>query len=674
MIVSPVPSLHHFTNTRMKKVLLLSVAWSSSFYVAGQDLCATAPFITAGLYAVDAVNGTDVSTLNCSQSGGEALATEWYRYTSPVDTTVRISSDLAEYPFVDTRVQIYEGACGSLVCVEGDDDSGANYSSVVTFHAFANVTYTIAWDYYWSADGFHFELSEFQGPPPPVDVISFAEVSAPATGYYMAAVDMNGDHLDDAVAPTESNINIHYQLAGGGFTNTNIATSNAVNTPSWSLAAGDIDGNGYNDLLYGGGSGATFMMASDDGTAFEQHTFPEYIFCQRTNMVDINNDGNLDAFSCHDVDANVAFLNDGTGNLTFTQGGWGTTCGNYGSVWTDYDNDGDVDLFVAKCGCDPVDLLMQNHGNSAFSDVAPELGLADGHQSWSSAWGDYDNDGDMDAFIGSSSSSYHKMMLNNGDGTFTNVTDVSGVAANDGQSIEWCTHDFNNDGFLDILGGNGILVNDGDMTFTFDNSAPYNGPVGDLDNDGYLDILGGSSIHYNTGTGNNWIRIAPVGTESNRSGIGARVIVTTASGSQIRDVKSGDGFRYMSSITAHFGLGAEEAIEQVEVRWPSGRVTIIEDPAINTTLEIVEGSPSASVPETTAAQLTVYPVPATDLLSVTGTAVNNRPMRVLDVAGKVVLQGTITANALDVSGLTNGVYLLEITSPEGLLKRTFTKQ
>ena len=58
----------------------------------------------------------------------------------------------------------------------------------------------------------------------------------------------------------------------------------------------------------------------------------------------------------------------------------------------------------------------------------------------------------------------------------------------------------------------------------------------------------------------------------------------------------------------------------------------------------------------------------------TGTAVNNRTMRVLDVAGKVVLQGVISANALDVSGPANGVYLLEVTSPEGLLKRTFTKQ
>src|SRR5690606_19655990 len=135
-----------------------------------------------------------------------------------------------------------------------------------------------------------------------------------------------------------------------------------------------------------------------------------------------NNDGHLDAFSCHDVDANVGFINDGNGNLTFTQGGYGTTCGNYGSIFTDYTNDGVPDLFVAKCGCDPQDLMMQNNGTGAFTNVAPAQGLNDSHQSWSSAWGDFDNDGDMDVLIGASSSGYHKLMMNDGTGNFTNAT------------------------------------------------------------------------------------------------------------------------------------------------------------------------------------------------------------------------------------------------------------
>ncbi|MBK9598965.1 MAG: VCBS repeat-containing protein [Flavobacteriales bacterium] len=69
------------------------------------------------------------------------------------------------------------------------------------------------------------------------------------------------------------------------------------------------------------------------------------------------------------------------------------------SIWVDYDGDGDMDLFVAKCGCDPVDILMRNNGDGTFTSMAAALGFADSHQSWSSAWGDFNNDGDMDVLV-----------------------------------------------------------------------------------------------------------------------------------------------------------------------------------------------------------------------------------------------------------------------------------
>src|SRR5690606_31121918 len=126
----------------------------------------------------------------------------------------------------------------------------------------------------------------------------------------------------------------------GGFTVNTLPTPPAMHSPSWSMCVGDIDGNGKNDLMYGGGSGVAFMMMNDEGTAFTQQGFAQYIFSQRTNMVDINNDGRLDAFVCHDVDANVRFMNQGNGVLQLIQGGTGSTCGNYGSLWTDVNNDG----------------------------------------------------------------------------------------------------------------------------------------------------------------------------------------------------------------------------------------------------------------------------------------------------------------------------------------------
>ncbi|MBL7985154.1 MAG: VCBS repeat-containing protein, partial [Flavobacteriales bacterium] len=399
----------------------------------------------------------------------------------------------------------------------------------------SGLTYRIAFDDRWSADGFDFQLIESD---PVVTEFDFTVVTAPgAGGYNECVVDMNGDALDDIVGAAGSGITIAYQQPDATFELAYMATGSTMHQPTWSIAAGDLDGNGYTDLMYGGGSGATFMMANANGTSFGEQSFSQYIFCQRTNFVDLNADGNLDAFSCHDVDANVAFYNtNGDGILTFVQGGLGQTCGNYGSIWIDYDNDSDVDLFVAKCGCDPVDILMRNNGDGTFTNVAPMMNLADGHSSWSSAWGDFDNDGDMDVLIGSSGSATSKLMRNDGN-TFTSVLAGSGFDTFTGTSIEWTTHDFNNDGWLDILGGGELMLNNGDFTFTPSTAnAPFAGAVGDLNNDGFLDVLSGGSMYMNTGNTNKYLRIDLVGVVSNLDGIGARVEVTTAAGTQIRDV------------------------------------------------------------------------------------------------------------------------------------------
>src|SRR5690606_8047634 len=123
--------------------------------------------------------------------------------------------------------------------------------------------------------------------------------------YTYCVVDMNGDHLDDVVSVSNQQVVVARQQIGGGFNTVVMPTPLAAHMPSWSIAAGDINGDGLNDLLYGGGGGATFMIQNEDGSAFYQQPFTQYIFSQRTNMVDINNDGHLDAFVCHDVAPNV---------------------------------------------------------------------------------------------------------------------------------------------------------------------------------------------------------------------------------------------------------------------------------------------------------------------------------------------------------------------------------
>ncbi len=659
-------------SSAMKKLLLpIAVVASLSNQAFGQGTCATATPVTSGQYTVAPLSGT-APTLVCVGASTVAAFGTWFSYTATQDTSIQVSSHVAGFADVDTRMHVYVGGCGSLVCYAGDDDSGPGYSSISAFAVTAGTTYYIAWDSYWTNNGFTFTVQEYDVPPPPQGVVNFTPAPLPGAGYVMGAVDMNNDGLDDAVTPGYTSVMMNYQIGSGGFTTTPIAHSAAANTASWSFAVGDIDDNGYNDMLYGGGSGATFMIANATGTGFTQNTFPQYIFCQRTNFVDVDQDGHLDGFSCHDVDANVYFMNDGSNNLSFNQSMLGTTCGNYGSVWTDYDNNGRVDLFVAKCGCDPVDLLMRNNSTMNFTSMAGSLGLADGHQSWSSAWADYDNDGDMDGFIGASSSGYHKLMRNNGDGTFTDVTLGSGMDTYSGQSIEWTCHDFNNDGYVDIIGAGAIHYNNGNMTFSHDATAPGNGPVGDLNNDGFLDIVNGSSVMLNQGNDNNWIKIIPVGTYSNRNGIGARVKVTTAAGTQIRDIKSGDGFEYMSTLYAYFGLGAATEIIDVTIEWPSGVVDHVDAPAINTPLTVTEGFFTGVATEDVST-FGVYPNPANDVLVVTGAAPNSN-VNILDATGKLVSTTTNLAGRVDVAFLPAGVYQLVVNDGTMVQKARFTKQ
>jgi hypothetical protein len=267
-----------------------------------QSTCLTATTITIGTHVVDGIYGEDVPGPVCT-FGLEASMGEWYRYVATHDTAIVITTDLPANVGGDTRFHVYTGTCGSLVCVGGDDHSGSGFLSVDTVVVQAGTTYHIAFDDYWSDWGFTFELKMTSPAVQPPGMVSFTTMSLPV--FSACVVDMNGDHLDDAVGVTNQQVNIAIQQPGGGFQLVSIPTPLAMFMPTWSIAAGDIDGNGYNDLMYGSGQGATFMLRSDDGASFTQQGFTQYIFSQRTNMIDINNDGHLDAFVCHDVEANV---------------------------------------------------------------------------------------------------------------------------------------------------------------------------------------------------------------------------------------------------------------------------------------------------------------------------------------------------------------------------------
>lgn len=653
----------------MLKRITLLLALSGCCTLHAQQSCDQAVAIGEGQYNATFSAGSEVP-VNCLDDGSPTMGI-WYSYTGTEDHNVIISTNIPGQPNHDTRVMVYSGECGNLNCIANDDDSGGSLTSLVVFSAVAGETYYIAFDNRWEANAFIFTVTEtvFQLP-------MFTTQNISIDGDYKICVtDLNGDYLDDIVAPSNGTVYVLYQDSNGsGFTSAALSAPSTVFMPSWSMAAGDFDKNGYNDLLYGYDSGAAIMLANEDGTAFSdiiESPSNFYLFSQRTNFVDINNDGNLDAFVCHDVQPNVYFLNDGEGGYEFIQGGLGDypEGGNYGSIWVDYDNDGDQDLFIAKCrgGGDPAAMneLHRNDGNGVFTTVASadtnESNMADMIQTWSSAWGDYDNDGYMDAFVGASSfiAGHHKLMHNNGDGTFSDVTAGTGFESFDGITHDHFAHDFNNDGFIDVFGGsNTIMLNNGDMTFSPMLVPGGSGPIGDLNNDGFLDIYNGNKILFNNSNDNNWMKITLEGNESNRNGIGARVEIHATGGTwtqQIRDVRSGDSFEYMSSLNVHFGLGQTETVDQLVIKWPSGLIDVINNPTINQTTHVTEGQTlgTAQIQKT---PFTLYPNPAKSYIKVDMQNNEIVSATIYSLNGKVVSTLQVTDNTIPVENLAQGTY------------------
>jgi len=510
--------------------------------------------------------------------------------------------------------------------------------------------------------------------------------------YDLTVVDMNGDHLDDIVSVSSTNVNIHYQLAGGGFNEVDITTPNADFLPSWSIAAADYNRDGYTDLLYGSGNGVTFMKSDGTGNGFTEYSGGQYVFSQRSNFIDINQDGHLDAFVCHDVAPNVYYINDGNGNLTFYQStvtvgapvnlGDYFSGGDYGSIWIDYDNDRDMDLFIAKCGGEVArrtNQMLTNNGDGTFTENANALNLDDPMQTWSSSWADYDNDGDMDVFVGASSGT-HKLMRNNGDSSFTDVTSGAGVsgAPNGHENV---SYDIDNDGYLDILCNGTIMYGKGDLTFEDADNGQIdykNGSFGDLNNDGFIDAYYNGNIYWNLTTDNNWIKINTIGTASNIDGIGARVEIYTDSGVQIRDVRSGEGFEYMSTLNTHFGIGSNTSVSHVIIHWPNSDGEIFLNPDINQTFDAVEGAGVVLGvdDETFASDFILSPNPTKGILNITtGLQLQNAFYNIYDISGRRVMTNSLNnSKTIDVSQLTAGNYIISIVSDNTIKNQKFIKQ
>jgi len=659
----------------MKKITLaLALCFGTQLSIA-QSSCNTALSISVGSnYYIGTINGSAPPTV-CA-GDGNATAGAWFKYTATKTKNIIINSDLEANSGKDTRFQVYSGDCGNLTCHGGDDDSGSvgnGYLAVASFVATAGNTYYIVFDNRWNnSNNFSFEVTEGVYAPMPV---SFTQQTIAQMANICSVADMNGDYLDDIVIAQNNQMIIMTQLPTGGFATNTYSLPNLSTLPGWSIAAGDYDKNGFNDLVFGGGSRLTVIRANATGTGYTEVPYPQGIFTQRTNFIDINNDGNLDLFACHDVAQSHAYRNDGNGNLIFEIPFFPTLAvgGNYASIWTDYNNDGYQDMYLAKCrGGAPVgdpqriNLLYRNNGNGTFTEVGAAAGVNDGAQSWSTAIEDFDNDGDMD-FLLSNISDTNKLYRNNGDGTFTDVYASSGIAAQVG-SWEIQAADFNNDGLIDFLWQNGkeLYINNGNLTFTGYDLPFSEGAIGDLNNDGFLDVQMGNKIYYNVPNDNNWIKINLKGTISNSNGIGARVEIHGTWGKQIRDIRSGQGFSHQSTLNAHFGIGEAEAIEKVVIKWPSGTIDTVLNPTINQALLITEQS-TLGVTENQNSLFSLYPNPAKNTINIKFKQTDSQitEAKIFDLNGRLSSQPKIIDNTVNVQNLSSGTYILVLKNTDG---------
>ena len=279
------------------------------------------------------------------------------------------------------------------------------------------------------------------------------------------------------------------------------------------------------------------------------------------------------------------------------------------AVSYDFNNDGWPDIYVAVDSGPSI--MFQNNHDGTFTDVAVMAWCAynnDGHEQGGMgvAVADYDCDGWFDIFKTNFANDTCNLYHNNGDGTFSDLSFNSGVGINHSYVAWGCGFiDYDNDGWPDIVQINGHIypeIDKYDFGETFKNprlvyrnlgngrfsdvssemgpgiSARFSSrgaAFGDYDNDGGIDVLVlnmndlPSLLHNVGGNKQNWIKIKLVGTKCNRTAIGARVRVVTGKHAQMDEVHSGTSVMSQSDLRLHFGLGNAEAVDLIEVKWPT---------------------------------------------------------------------------------------------------------
>ncbi|MHC4323401.1 MAG: CRTAC1 family protein [Planctomycetota bacterium] len=394
--------------------------------------------------------------------------------------------------------------------------------------------------------------------------------------------------------------NVFFRNNGDG-TFTDISESSGLDNSRWSLSApwfdydgdGDLDVYVANYLEYDSGKFRSYYAAAGypgplsyrgqpdtlyrnnaDGT-FTDITKEAGVFqpngrAMSATLADLNNDGFLDLYIPNDAMENYYFRNTGKGKfeseglmmgLAFGEGGQGVS--SMGPAIGDVDRDGWLDIYIPDMGYGCLLINKKDY----FEDRTGPANLAvvcGQYTGWGGVLFDYDCDGYLDIFI-ANGNAHHEyteedvLMRNDGEGSFVDVADKSGAYFRKKYVGRGATYgDYDNDGDLDLL-----LINLNDSPRL-------------LRNDG--------------GNKNNWLTVQARLPGGKSDAVGARVIVTAGSLTQVRDLIPVTGYLSQADPRCHFGLGESKKADTVEIRWPDRQSTKLKDVASNQMITVIQGS------------------------------------------------------------------------------------
>ncbi len=401
-------------------------------------------------------------------------------------------------------------------------------------------------------------------------------------------------------------------------------TSGAIATDiASSLAAtwGDYDNDGdldlyvannigYPNFLYRNNGNGSFVKISNDPVV------TDLSYAHGVSWVDYDNDGFLDLFvtDYFTTKFNKMYHNNGDGTFTkeTTAAPVFEASTSVSGVWADYNNDGLVDLFVANTN-DENNSLYENRGNGTFLKINTGTIVNDGGNSVGASWGDYNNDGNMDLFVANSGGQNNFLYQNNGDGSFTKISG-SPITSDGGHSHGSAWADYDNDGDLDLFVSNDqgqdnfLYANNGDGTFsrtinqiTQDSGDSFGAAWADMDNDGDLDLFianhdANENFVYANSRGKCQGKFCMVleGTNSNRSAIGTKIQVkANIYGQDIwqtREVsgQTGGGIGGQNELKTIFGLGNASVVDSIIIQWSSGYRQVMTNQSINDCVTVTE--------------------------------------------------------------------------------------